>query len=320
MSINRKPLIVLGLAAIAFFALLPLFIQTYFMHLLIMIFSFTYLSCAWNIIGGFAGQLSLGHALFFGIGAYTSTLLFLNFGISPWLGMVAGGALSAVFAYVIGLIIFRYRIRGVFFSMSTLCFAEIVRLVASYFRVFGGAEGLLITLGESSFWKFQFVEKEPYYYISLVMMLGMLWVTYLLKNSKYFYYFFSIKADEDAANAIGVNSGRYKTAALVLSAFFTALNGTFFAQYYMFIEPETTFSVSISVDMIIRPIIGGLGTIFGPVLGSFIMTPLSEVIRSLVGSGKSGVHLLIYGCALIAICIWMPRGILPYIGKLFEAK
>ena len=317
---NRNLWKFLGLLAVAFFALLPLFIQTYFMHILIMIFSFTYLSCAWNIIGGFAGQLSLGHALFFGIGAYTSTLLFLHFGVSPWLGMVAGGVVSSGFAFLIGLIIFRYRIRGVFFSMSTLCFAEIVRLIASYFRVFGGAEGLLITLGESSFWKFQFVDKEPYYYISLIMMLLMLGVTALLKNSKYFYYFFSIKADEDAANAIGVNSSKYKTLAYVISAFFTALNGTFFAQYYMFIEPETTFSVSISVDMIIRPIIGGLGTIFGPVLGSFLMTPLSEIIRSLVGSGKSGVHLLIYGCALIAICIWMPRGILPYVERLFKSK
>jgi branched-chain amino acid transport system permease protein len=317
---NRNLWKFLGLLAVVFFAVLPLFIQTYFMHILIMIFSFTYLSCAWNILGGFAGQLSLGHALFFGIGAYTSTLLFLNFGISPWLGMVAGGVVSSGFAFLIGLIIFRYRIRGVFFSMSTLCFAEIVRLIASYFRVFGGAEGLLITLGESSFWKFQFVDKEPYYYISLIMMLLMLGVTALLKNSKYFYYFFSIKADEDAANAIGVNSSKYKTLAYVISAFFTALNGTFFAQYYMFIEPETTFSVSISVDMIIRPIIGGLGTIFGPVLGSFLMTPLSEIIRSLVGSGKSGVHLLIYGCALIAICIWMPRGILPYVERLFKSK
>ncbi len=317
---NRNPWKILGILAIAFFAVIPFFIQTYFMHILIMIFSFTYLSCAWNIIGGFAGQLSLGHALFFGIGAYTSTLFFLNLGISPWVGMIAGGLISSGFAYLIGLIIFRYRIRGVFFAMSTLCFAEIVRLIASYFRFFGGAEGLLITLEESSFWKFQFVDKEPYYYISLVMMLLMLWVSYWLKNSKYFYYFFSIKADEDAANAIGVNTSKYKTLAYVISAFFTALNGTFFAQYYMFIEPETTFAVSISVDMIIRPIIGGMGTIFGPVLGSFIMTPLSEVIRSIVGSGKSGVHLLIYGVALIAICLWMPRGILPYLERLFKSK
>ncbi len=316
--INRKYWGVLGIGAVVFFAVVPLFIQTYWMHILIMIFSFTYLSCAWNILGGFTGQLSLGHALFFGVGAYTSTLLLLNWDISPWIGMAAGGIVSAGIAYLIGLIIFRYRIRGVFFAMSTLCFAEIGRLLASYFRFLGGAEGLLITLGEPSWLKFQFVDKEPYYYISYGMMLGMLWVTYLIRNSKYAFYFLSIRADEDAANAIGVNTSRYKTFALVVSAFFTSMNGTFFAQYYMFIEPETTFAVSISVDIIIRPIIGGMGTLLGPVLGSFIMTPLSEFIRQLVGSGKSGVHLLVYGAALIAICLWMPRGILPYLERFFK--
>jgi branched-chain amino acid transport system permease protein len=130
----------------------------------------------------------------------------------------------------------------------------------------------------------------------------------------------ALRADEEAANALGVNSRKLKTMALVISSVFTAFGGTFFSQYYMFIEPETTLGAMISVDMIVKPIIGGVGTVFGPVLGSFIMTPLSEVIRATVGSGRSGVHLLIYGATLIAICRWMPKGILPFLTGLFKSK
>jgi branched-chain amino acid transport system permease protein len=150
------------------------------------------------------------------------------------------------------------------------------------------------------------------------MMLAIIWVSYAIKKSKYFLYLFAIKADEDAAHAVGVDINKYKIIAFVISAFFTALNGTFYAQYYLFIEPEITFGVAISIDVLIRPIIGGIGTIWGPVLGSFLMTPLSEIIRVFVGSGKSGVHLLIYGLALISICIWMPKGIMPYLTRYFK--
>jgi branched-chain amino acid transport system permease protein len=318
MKLGTKQFIGIGLAIIL--GVLPIFIDTYLMHIFIQIFFFTYLSCSWNIIGGFVGQLSLGHALFFGIGAYTSTILFVRMGISPWIGMFAGGALSAATAYLIGQFIFRYRIRGVFFSMVTLAFAEIAGIVAGQIRFLGGSEGILIPLKKTSFWTYQFADKEPYYYTILIMMLLVLWVSYLLKNSKYYSYFAAIRADEEAANALGVNAKKYKTMALCISGFFTALVGTFFAQYYMFIEPLTTFGVMVSVDMIIRPIIGGVGTVLGPVIGSFIMTPLGEGIRTIVGSGRSGAHLFIYGGALVAICIWMPRGILPYLSRWFQTK
>jgi branched-chain amino acid transport system permease protein len=309
-----------GLFLLVIFAILPMFIGTYLMHTLILIFYFTYLSCSWNIIGGFSGQLSLGHSIFLGIGAYTSSFLFVKTGLSPWIGMLGGGILAGVVALLIGLLIFRYKIRGVFFSMVTLAFAEISRIITSQLSFLGGAEGLLIPLKGNSFWNYQFKGKEAYYYIILIMMLATLSASYILKRSKYYYYLVALRADEEAANALGVNAKRYKTMALIISGFFTALGGTFFSQYYMFIEPHTTFGVMISVEMIIRPIIGGIGTLYGPVVGSFIMTPMSEIIRSVVGSGKSGVHLLIYGATLIAICIWMPMGILPYVTKLFKSE
>lgn len=309
-----------GIILIAVLFILPVFIDTHLMHILIQIFFFTYLACSWNIIGGFVGQLSLGHALFFGIGAYTSSALFVRFGISPWIGILAGGILSAAVAYLIGQFIFRYRIRGVFFAMVTLAFAEIAGTVVGQIRFLGGTEGILIPLKKNSFWVYQFADKWPYYYIIVIMMLLMLLVSYLIKKSKYYSYFTAIRADEEAANALGVDAKKYKTRALVISGFFTALAGTYFAQYYMFIEPSTTFGAMVSVDMIIRPIIGGVGTVMGPVVGSFIMTPLGEAIRAVVGSGYSGAHLFIYGVVLVAICIWMPRGVLPYLVRWFKIK
>jgi branched-chain amino acid transport system permease protein len=307
-----KHLKIAGVLAIIFLFVLPIFVNSYTLHIIILIFSFGYLSSAWNIIGGFGGQLSLGHALFFGVGAYTSTLMFTKMGISPWIGMFFGGCISAVIALPIGIIVFRYKLHGVFFSIATLCFAEIFRILVSQMRFTGGAEGLLIPIMKSSLWSFQFKSKLPYYYISYLMILFMLFICYEIKKSKIYYYLFAVKSDENAASAIGVNANKFKTIAFVISAFFTSFNGTFFAQYYMFIEPETTFSIPISIDILMRPIIGGMGTLFGPILGSFIMTPLSEVIREIVGSGMSGFHLLVYGVFLILICMWMPGGIISY--------
>jgi branched-chain amino acid transport system permease protein len=293
----------------------PFVADGYMTHLVLMMLFYTYMSCAWNIVGGLVGQISIGHAFFFGIGAYTSTLLFVKLGVSPWIGMLTGGVLASVAGYLMGMVIFRYGIRGVYFAMVTLAVAEIARIVATQVRFLGGSEGMLLPLRGSSFWDFQFGTKVPYYYIALSMVGVILIVCYGLKRSRYYYGFLAVRADEEAANAVGIDPRRYKLLALVISAFFTALSGTFYAQYFMYIEPETVLGVMISVDMIIRPIIGGLGTFFGPVVGSFLMTPLGEVIRSVVGTGKSGVHLLIYGVVLVGICIWMPRGILSYFGR-----
>jgi len=317
---SEKYLKVAGVLAILVLFALPHFANSYIVHIGILIYSFGFLSSAWNIVGGFAGQLSLGHALFFGVGAYTSTLMLTRLGISPWIGMLIGGMISAIIALPIGVIVFRYKLRGVFFAIATLCFAEIFRILVSQMRFTGGSEGLLIPIMDSSWINFQFESKLPYYYIAYIMMLLMLSVCYVVKRTKLYYYLFSVKGDEDAASAIGVNANRYKTMAFVISAFFTSFNGTFFAQYYMFIEPETTCAIPVSIDILMRPIIGGLGTLFGPILGSFIMTPLSEIIRKVVGSGMSGVHLLVYGVFLIIICIWMPGGILPYIARTIKTK
>jgi branched-chain amino acid transport system permease protein len=299
---------------------IPLFVDTYYMHIFILVFYYAYLSSAWNIIGGFGGQLSLGHALFFGVGAYTSTILFINYGLSPWAGMFVGGIIASFIAYLIGRLIFRYKIRGVFFAISTLAFAEITRIICGEIRLTGGSEGLLVPLQTDSIFDFQYESKVVYYYIIFIMMLLMLLISWMIRKSKYFYYLAALRADEEAATALGVDARKQKTIALVISAFFTAIGGTFFAQYYMFIEPHITFDVMTSVDMIIRPIIGGVGTVFGPVLGSIFITPLGEVIRAVAGGGKSGIQLLIYGAVLIAICIWMPKGILPYIMDRFNKK
>lgn len=299
---------------------LPLFVESYLMHLMLLIFFYSYLSCSWNILGGFVGQASIGHAVFFGIGAYTSSFLFVKYGLSPWIGMFAGGVISALISTPMGIFMFRYRLRGVYFSMVTISFAEIARIISSQLRFIGGNEGLLIPLRGSSIWFYQFENKQPFYYIALVMMLIILWICHLIRKSKYFYYFSAIRANEEASAAIGVNTRKYKLIAFVISAFFFSLGGTFYAQYYMFVEPTTVFGIMVSVDPMLRSIFGGTASLFGPVLGSFAMTPLAELIRLTVGSGKSGVHLLIYGIILIIMCIQMPNGILPYLSRALRSK
>lgn len=297
---------------------IPLVISMpYFLHVIIMIFFYAALAGSWNLIGGYGGQFSLGHAAFLGLGAYTSTLLFIYFGLSPWLGMFAAGGIAMAASILIGYPCF--RLRGNFYCLATIAFVELLRVLFYYFRgTTGGAMGLFVPYIGNSPLDFQFNMKAPYYYVALALMLATVYVTYWIDRSKIGYYLKAIREDQDAAESVGINPTKYKLIANLVSAFLAGATGTFYVQYLRFVDPEI-FSIHISIDICLIPIVGGAGTVLGPILGSTILVPMLEFTNAILGGGYSGVHLIIYGFLLIAVVLMRPSGILGFFEKKYEA-
>ncbi|MGE5617753.1 MAG: branched-chain amino acid ABC transporter permease [Sphingomonadaceae bacterium] len=295
-------------------ALLALVVQDkFYLHVLIMMMFYAAASSAWNIVGGFAGQLSLGHAAFFGLGAYTSTLLFINLGISPWIGMLAGALLSTAVAAGIGYPSF--RLRGPFFTLVTIAFAEVLRILAVTFQdLTKGSIGVSVPFRPAP-QNFVFRETSSYAFVALAFMLIMILISMWIDRSRLGYYLAALREDEDAAQALGINTSRYKLVAVLTSAFFTSVAGTFYAQYIFYIEPFAMFSLDFSVLLAMMSIIGGLGTVWGPVAGAFLVTPLQEFLRARLGGELQGLHLVIYGTVLILVVILLPQGVVPSLAE-----
>lgn len=273
---------------------------------------------AWNLIGGYAGGLSLGHAAFFGIGAYTSSLLYLDLHVSPWLGALGGGVLAMLSALVIGLI--TIRLRGPFFALATLAFAAILGIVATNWRsLTHGSEGLTIPYNVSTA-NAIFSSKIEYYYVALALLAVYLIVTWRISISRFGYYLIALRENEDAARAMGINGLRVKLAATLLSAFMTALVGSFYAQYRLFFEP-VIFATTISTQIALYAIIGGLGTVCGPLVGALLLVPLTNELQSMLGAALPGIDEFVYGGVLILAILFMPNGIVSFArGALRRAK
>jgi branched-chain amino acid transport system permease protein len=286
------------------------------LHVFIMIFTSAALGLAWNLIGGYAGQLSLGHAAFYGIGAYTSTLLFLRFGVSPWIGMIAGGALAAVASVIIGLPCF--RLRGAYFTLATIAFAEVLRILCVHFR--GLTEGSLgIALNFTpGFSNLMFSGKSTYAFIALGLTTVVYYLSVIIENTRLGYYLIGIKENQEGTEAMGVNSTAVKLIAFAISAFITAVVGTFFAQYILFIDPESEFSILLSIFIALPVMIGGIGTALGPVIGAFIITPLRELPSLFIGGELQGLQNFFFGVVLILVVLRMPEGLMKWIGDLFS--
>jgi branched-chain amino acid transport system permease protein len=318
----RPPVFTGGLAAaaVALLVLLPLFpavLNPYAVSIFTLIFFYAFLGQAWNILGGYAGQLSAGHAAFVGVGAYTSAVL-AQHGLTPWIGMLVGGALAALLGAVIGYLGFRFGLRGFYFVLLTVAFAEVCRIVASNTEAVGGALGLYITFtGDPR--QFQFQDPRAHYYIALALLLLATLVAWLVEGRRFGIYLGAIREDETAAEALGVDAFREKMLAMVLSSFLTGLGGTFYAFYLLSLQPGAVFGIPLSVEIILRPIVGGAGTLLGPILGSFILTPLGELSRSYFGqSGLHGAHLVVYGALLIAVVLFLPQGAYPYLARMLR--
>lgn len=307
-----KKYIPLGMLALVVLSI-PLVIDNqYILHSIVMILLYAYLSTSWNIVGGFAGQLSLGHASFMAIGGYASTLLAIHFGLTPWIGMLVGGCIAAFVAVLVG--IPSFRLKGAYYSLATVAFAEgLSMILQTVNRVgsieLGGAEGLRVaSIPDAGLLDFQSLSKVPYYYIILTFLTVVVFVSWYIDRSKLGYYLTALKEDEDAAKALGINTQRVKLFAAGLSAFFTALGGTFFAQFIRYVEPATIAGIDLSTQMVFLAVVGGLGTVFGPLVGSIVLTTLATITQIYFSGSSSGLHLIIYGLAVISVVLFLPPG------------
>jgi branched-chain amino acid transport system permease protein len=308
----------LGALAIAVLLALPAVLSSYALTIFILILFYGFLGQAWNIVGGYTGQLSAGHAAFVGVGGYTAAMLSSEYGVTPWLGMFAGAGLATALGAVIGYLGFRFGLRGFYFVLLTVAFAEVCRILVSNIDALGGALGLYITFTGNPR-QFQFQDQRAYYYIALALLLLATGVAALIERRRFGIYLTAIREDETACEALGVDTFRYKMLAMVVSSFLTGLGGTFYAFYLFSLQPGTVFGIPLSVEIIIRPIIGGAGTLLGPILGSFILTPLAELSRQYFGqSGLHGAHLIVYGVLLVSVVLFLPQGAYPYLRRLFS--
>jgi len=309
----RRALTTVGVLALLAFPLV--FVRPFPRHVMIMIFLYGALATAWNILAGYCGQISLGHAVYFGIGAYTSTLLVREAGLTPWLGMVAGAALAVLVSQAIGYPVF--RLRGHYFAIATIGFGEIVQtLVLNWDRI-GGARGLFVPIKRpDSLLNFQFHEsKAVYYYIALGLLALALAATRWLERSRRGYYFRAIREDQEAAASLGVHVAREKHVAMAVSAGLTALGGTFWAQYVLFIDPESVFPLSLSILICLVAVLGGVGSLWGPMLGAAILVPLSESTRVLLGGTGRALDLVIYGALIMLIAVFQPAGVVGLVRR-----
>jgi branched-chain amino acid transport system permease protein len=310
MLLNRQPGLWIVALIVGAFLVFPICFGDYFLHLVIMLLLSIYLSQSWNIVGGYAGQLSFGHSIFYGTGAYASTLLLINWGVTPWVGIIAGGIVAALLGLFIGYLSFRYGLRGVYYALMTMVFSAVFELIAKGW-IQGGSAGIGIPLKGHVPAMMQFKGKAHYYYLIMFLACLIMYIAHRIDRSKMGYYFRAIKANEAAAEALGVNSTRYKLIAVGLSAFFTALGGTFYAQYIMFIDPEIAFRMDVSLTMLVPAVVGGLGTVFGPVLGSLFIVALAEITNLALGGQKyAGMSLVLYGIVLMVFVIYVPRGLI----------
>ncbi len=305
-------------AILLFLVALPyLMPNPFYVHILIMMAIFVVLGQAWNLIGGYGGQLSLGHAAFFGTGAYVSTLLVNAYGISPWFTLWLGGLSALLLSLPIGIICF--RLQGPYFAIATIGLAEALRLLVLHFReITNGALGLTVPFKGNAPWLLQFDSKFPYYYIALVMAVCTVLVTRRMERSRPGHYLVAIGQNQDAAEALGINSARAKMQALALSAFVTGVAGVFYAQYTYVIHPDGVFGLGLSVQIALVAIVGGVGTILGPAIGALIMQSFIQSTQVAFAGHYPGLELMVYGGLLVAVILWRPRGVFPWFAWLYR--
>ena len=304
--------------AIVLLLTIPFLTQNQFLlHLAITVLLWTVLGSAWNLLGGYAGQVSFGHATFFGVGAYVTMILYLKLALAPWYGMVVGGMVADLASLPIGYLCF--RLRGPYFSLATLAVAEIVRLVAlNWEAVTNGPVGLLITtLPPVRFgarpvnWE----EQSPFFYLVAMLAVVAMLVTYWLSRSRLGAYLLAIREDEDTAESIGIDTVTTKVTVLALSAFFAGLAGGFYGLYYRYVDPDAVFPIALSVEMVFMAVVGGLATVEGPVIGAIFLVTIGEVFRErfLVG------HLIFYGLFMMLTIRYLPEGIWGGVRRVFSA-
>jgi branched-chain amino acid transport system permease protein len=301
----------------------PVFADDYILTVLIVILYFAYTGQGWNILMGFAGQLSLGHALYVGLGAYATAALYVHFGIGPWVGMPVAILISVAAGAIIGFLAFRFGVAGVYFAILTIAFAEFARIGFDHFKWVQGSSGLFLPVANYTRNDLLNLRGQPvmFYYVILAMTVLAFVACHALLRSRVGYFWQAIREDEVAARSLGINTFRYKMIAIVISAGMTAPAGVFYAFYYNNLFPEQTFFILRSIEIILGPIIGGVGTLFGPVIGAFLITGLAEGLQELLnhfGLETPGAKRVFYGVCLLVVVMVLPHGIWPPLARLLR--
>ncbi len=319
-GMSRRGRILLAAFAVALVAA-PLVADRYLLSVLTLIFYFAYVGQAWNLMMGYAGQLSLGHALYVGLGAYVAALLWVYFGVGPWLGVFAGILVAAAFGATIGWLGFRFGVEGVYFALLTIAFAEFTRIAFDHLGFAGGSGGLFIPYEErrlGEWWNLR-GGQLLFYYGALLLAAGGVVLAAWLTRSRLGFHWLAVREDEIAARAVGIDVFRAKMMAVLISSAMTAVGGVFYAFYYNNLFPAQIFDIGRSIELILAPIVGGLGTVFGPVVGAFILTPLGEgliAVTEKLGINAPGVKAVFYGLTLMAIISFRPAGVWPWLARL----
>jgi branched-chain amino acid transport system permease protein len=291
------------------------------LNFLVAALMFALVGQGWNILGGYGGQYSFGHAAFFGTGAYVTAILQVRYGVNAWFGFAAGIAAGAALGGALGALVFRAGLRGSYFALVTLAFAEVLRIIASVAPVTGAGVGTLIKL-ELGMRTFQFQSRAAFYWIILALVGLSLVIARLIERSRFGAWLIAVRENEDAARALGVDASAIKSIAMVVSAAITAAAGCFYAQYFLFIDSGIAYGTWISVEALLTPIIGGVGTVFGPLLGALVVKTLGEGAK-LVAGDAPGLDLIIYGAVLVLVIWIMPRGLiggLTHVRKLLAQR
>jgi branched-chain amino acid transport system permease protein len=311
-------------AALAFLAVLllifPWLAGPYALSIATLILYFAYTGQAWNVMMGFAGQLSLGHALYVGVGGYTAGALFFHYGIGPWLGLWLAILACVAVGLIIGFLAFRFGISGVYFALLTIAFAEFTRIGFDHLEWTGGPGGMFLKVAQRDAWDLLNFRGPPimYYYAMLFLTIFAFLLCGWMLKSKAGYYWQAIRENEEAAQALGINTFRWKMLAVAISSAMTAVSGVFFAFYYNNLFPEQIFGINRSIELILGPIIGGVGTLFGPILGAALLTLLSDGITeslALLGWEIPGIKQVFYGVVLLAVVAFLPNGVWPALAK-----
>lgn len=306
--------VILGLIALS-----PLVVRSpYYLGIIILTTLYILSGISWNIVAGFAGQLLIAHIIFLAVGAYTTIVLYNTFGVSPWIGIPISGVTAAMLGLAVAFITLRYGLKMDYFALFTIALMVAMRALFLKWGLVGGAVGMGLSLSDPSWEKMIFSSKQPYLYIVLFMTVVAVIIQYLVYRSKMGKYFMAIREDEAAAAAVGVNTSRYNTLALLIGSAMAGVAGGFYVMYVTFVEPNQVFNLGLNVEIIMAaPIIGGLGSLAGPILGGVLNKPLAELIRGFLSGGRGGTTLIVYGSFLIFAILFMPRGVTGLLQSLY---
>ena len=314
-----KTQLLISLVVLGLIGVISLFVESpYYMGIIVLTTLYIFTGISWNIVAGFSGQLVIAHIIFLAVGAYTTIVLNNTYGITPWIGILAGGVVAGLLGRIVAFITLRYGLKMDYFALFTIALMVAMKTFFLKWEFVGGAVGMGLSLRDAGFSKMIFSSKEPYLYIILALTTIGVLVQYFIYQSKMGKYFIAIREDEAAASALGVNTSHYNTLALVIGAAMAGVGGGFYMMYVTYIEPPQVFDLGLNVEiMMAAPIIGGLGSLAGPVLGGILNKPLAEFVRGTLPGGRSGMTLIVYGSFLILVVLLMPRGVTGVLHKAF---